>query len=87
MLRRVLGLGAKRSQPPRVATDEVIPSFEMDDLAVARQVVISTTFRFDAVLEPETLRASLARLLETGNWRKLGGRMRLSVSTSRAGVM
>ncbi|KIA75846.1 hypothetical protein HK57_00373 [Aspergillus ustus] len=32
--------------------------------------------RFDDVIEPEKLRQSLGRLLEIGNWRKLGARVR-----------
>jgi len=38
--------------------------------------------RFDDVMDPENLRMSLSRLLEIGDWKKLGARLRMNVSTT-----
>ena len=49
--------------------------------AVFREAVMSWTLQYDDVLDAEKLHRALARLLEIGNWRKLGGRLRLDVSS------
>ncbi|KAJ9207338.1 hypothetical protein DTO164E3_612 [Paecilomyces variotii] len=56
--------------------DTVIPFHYWDDDPHTRGLSFDITFRFDDVLDHEKLRASLARLLEIGNWRKLGARIR-----------
>ncbi|KAK3940297.1 hypothetical protein QBC46DRAFT_385795 [Diplogelasinospora grovesii] len=67
-----------RSQPPRVPTDDVLPARFFDDSPVVKAVVMRWMVRFDDVFDAEHLRRSLARLLEMGSWRRLGGRFRLN---------
>lgn len=72
-----LGRGAP-PQPPTVASDTVIPLFDDDDSKIFRSMVLCCMLRFDDVLDPEKLRASLAKLLERRDWRKPGARIRLN---------
>lgn len=65
-----------RSPPARVPTDEVLPLHEFDGRPQVRNIVMGWTMRFDDVLDADKLHNSLARLLEIGSWRKLGGRLR-----------
>lgn len=51
----------------------------LDDTQGCRDYMVALTFRFDDVLDAEKLRASLARLLELGDWKKLGGRLQFNV--------
>ena len=44
----------------------------LDDASFLRSIVLDFTLRFDDVLDPEKLSAALVRLMELGNWRKLG---------------
>lgn len=69
----------KPIRPLTVPTDTVIPLHPLDVLPHTRAISLDFTFRFDDVLDIEKLRAALARLLEIGDWRKLGGRIRLNV--------
>ncbi|EFR04831.1 hypothetical protein MGYG_07837, partial [Nannizzia gypsea CBS 118893] len=41
-----------------------------------RKLIMACTLRFDHVLDADKLHDGLARLLEMGDWRKLGGRLR-----------
>lgn len=68
---------APTGPPPTVPSDEVFPVHYFDDTFVNRKMIMCWTMKFDDVLDPEALRSSLARLLEIGDWRKLGGRLRL----------
>lgn len=65
-----------------VPEDEIFPVHYFDDTEMNRYMIMCCTMRFDDVLDPEYLHSSLARLLEIGDWRKLGGRLRLGVSSS-----
>jgi hypothetical protein len=38
--------------------------------------------RFNDVLDADKLHASLSRLLEIGDWKKVGGRLKLTVTFS-----
>jgi hypothetical protein len=69
----------KRPAPDRVPTDDVIPLHSFDDMDVYRAVVLDFSLRFDDVLDHEKLRLALVRLLEIGDWRKLGARLRRNV--------
>lgn len=61
-------------------TDEVIPLTLIDNLAAARNTVLSESLRFDQVLDAAKLRDGLTELIQNhGDWRKLGGRLRLRV--------
>lgn len=70
-----------RPRPARVPTDEVLPTHFLDDTPGNRSFVLVWTLRFNDVLDPDMLHSSLTRLLEMKGWRKMGGRLRLNVST------
>lgn len=59
--------------------DRVIPLHLWDDVPYTRAVSLNVTLRFEEVLETKKLHASVNRLLEIGDWRKLGARLRLNV--------
>jgi hypothetical protein len=63
-----MGLGswfrARRKQPAKVLTDEVIPINELPEYMDANIVL---AFKFDDILEPDKLRQSLERLMQIGN--------------------
>lgn len=62
--------------------DIIYPVHALDDTKTFRNLLITWTLRFNDVLDAEKLRSSLARLLEIGDWRKIGGRLRLKVLSS-----
>jgi hypothetical protein len=68
--------GARREQPATVLTDEVIP---INGLLRYMNGSIELAFKFDDVLEPDKLRQSLERLMQIGNWKQVGGRLRRRV--------
>lgn len=57
------------------AMSSVYPLFMLDDNKVLNSIVVAWTLRFNDVLDPDRLHTSLCRLLEIGDWRKLGGRL------------
>ncbi|TEA18388.1 Acetyltransferase BOT5 [Colletotrichum sidae] len=67
-----------RKQLPKVPTDDVYPVHFFDDTKPFRDMILNWTLRFDDVLDPQKLESSLTTLVETGDWRKFGGRMRLN---------
>ncbi|KAF2470527.1 uncharacterized protein BDR25DRAFT_287514 [Lindgomyces ingoldianus] len=76
-LRSLLGASPARSAPPQVESDDVYPVHMLDDTKTLRHIVVTWTLRFNDVLDAERLHTSLSRLLEIGDWRKVGGRLRL----------
>ncbi|PTB44799.1 uncharacterized protein TrAFT101_000270 [Trichoderma asperellum] len=72
----LLGLGPRRSAPPVVPTDEVVPVHLFDDTATLRRYTLMWTFRFDDVLDADKLGNALSELFQMEGWRKLGGRIR-----------
>ncbi|OOQ85454.1 putative LysR family regulatory protein [Penicillium brasilianum] len=68
-------MGLERASVPNPA-DTILPFHYWDDDHHTRGLSFDITFRFDDVLEHEKLRISLSRLLEIGDWRKLGARIR-----------
>ncbi|KAL8376836.1 hypothetical protein RB595_007794 [Gaeumannomyces hyphopodioides] len=62
--------------PATVPTDTIIPFHYYDDSKHTNGLCFDFTFRFDDVLDADKLRAALSRLLELGDWRKLGARIR-----------
>jgi hypothetical protein len=70
---------SKPAKPARVSTDTIIPLHSKDDTKSIRPHIMDFTLCFDDVLDPEKLRSSLAKLMEIGDWRKLGARLRLNV--------
>lgn len=77
-LRQMLGLSSARICP-RYENDEVYPVHMLDGVRVHRNFICTWILRFDDVLDPEVLRTSLARLFDIGDWRKVGGRIRIKV--------
>ncbi|KAF9691279.1 hypothetical protein EKO04_010789 [Ascochyta lentis] len=57
--------------------DDVYPVHVLDDTKTFRGILITWTICFNDALDADKLRSSLARLLELGDWRKIGGRLRL----------
>ncbi|KAK7428450.1 hypothetical protein QQZ08_005069 [Neonectria magnoliae] len=76
-LKRVFGTAPARTSPPPVETDDVYPVHMLDDTGSLRGIVVTWTLRFNDVLDADKLHASLSRLLDIGDWRKVGGRLRL----------
>jgi hypothetical protein len=68
--------------PATVPTDHIIPFKYWDDQQHTRSICLDVTFRFDDALDSGKVGASLARLLEIGDWRKLGARLRQTVRLS-----
>lgn len=68
---------------PVVETDEIYPLFFLDNLAAGRESILSETLRFKEVLDSGKLYNGLTKLIQYGDWRKLGGRLRLRVSIFR----
>lgn len=66
----------KTITPPTVPTDTIIPFHYYDDTHHNRGLAFDFTFRFDDVLDPRKLQMAFSRLLELGDWRKLGARIR-----------
>lgn len=61
-----------------IVQDVVYPVF-VQDAFKSNRVLVSWVMRFNDVLDADKLQSSLARLLEIGDWRKLGGRLRENV--------
>lgn len=80
-LSTMLGRGTTQVEPQRVPTDEVLPVHHFDDNRVNRSIIRAWTVRFNDVLDADKLHDGLARLLEIGDWRKLGGRIRKGVGS------
>lgn len=73
----LLGASPARIPPPLVDTDDVYPVHMLDDTKTMRDIVVTWTLRFNDVLDADKLHVSLSKLLEIGDWRKVGGRLRL----------
>ncbi|KAK0726069.1 hypothetical protein B0H67DRAFT_481573 [Lasiosphaeris hirsuta] len=79
-LRQLIGASPTRTRPARVETDDIYPLHMLDDTKTLRGIVVTWTLRFNDVLDADKLHNSLSALLEIGDWRKLGGRLRLGES-------
>jgi hypothetical protein len=77
---RSLFKSTQRPVPARVESDDVYPVHMLDDSKTLRGIVVTWTMCFDDVLDAEVLRTGLERLLDMEGWRKVGGRVRMSVS-------
>lgn len=60
--------------------EDVYPLHALDDIKPNRTFV-SWVMRFNDVLDANLLNNALSRLLEIGDWRKLGGRLKFTVMT------
>jgi hypothetical protein len=56
--------------------DEVYPTTLVDNTQGPRDIVLGWIMHFNDVLDADKLHDALARLVDTGDWRKLGGRLR-----------
>lgn len=81
-LQRLLRTSPARRPPPPVESDDVYPVHMLDDTKTLRSIVVTWTLCFNDVLDAHKLHASLSRLLEIGDWKKVGGRLRFKVSFS-----
>lgn len=75
---RFLG-ASSRVAPPPVQSDDIYPVHMLDDTKSLRGIVVTWTLRFNDVLDAVKLHEALSKLLEIGDWRKIGGRLRLKV--------
>ena len=80
VLDRFFSLFKANEAPSKLDADEVYPLFFLDNLSTGRVIVLSEALRFDAVLDPIKLRDGLTKLIQQGDWRKLGGRLGTQVS-------
>ena len=71
--------GSRLEKPPKVATDQVIPTGFWDDMEYGRTLVVEVNLRFDEPLDSKKIFDALARLMNRKGWRKLGARLRLNV--------
>ncbi|TLD33371.1 hypothetical protein PspLS_01184 [Pyricularia sp. CBS 133598] len=69
---RELGFG----RAPHNPTDDVFQLNVMDRAGAISNMMGWTMLRFDQVLDPVMLRETLVSVINTGDWRKLGGRFR-----------
>jgi len=77
LLLRQLGSQSTAQSVP-VSTDRIVQMHRFDDTKV-NDMTLSYSMYFNDVLDPAIVRSSLSRLLEIGEWRKLGGRLRRNV--------
>lgn len=68
---------AQQHPPLRAMADEIVPMFRLDQQL--SHFILSKCFLFFDVLDVNKLHIALARLVECGQWRKLGGRIRRTV--------
>ena len=61
-------------------TERTIYPLHMFDYTKLNRNIVHWIFRFNDVLDTEKLEIALVRLLSTGDWRKLAGRLRRKVS-------
>lgn len=71
----LFGFASRPAPPPKAPTDTIVPFHYYDDAKHTIGPCFAFTFRFDDVLDDEKLRVALTRLIELGDWRKLGTRV------------
>lgn len=59
--------------------DKIIPFHFWDDVPYTRGICLNVTLRFEEVLDTKKLHDAVERLLEIGDWKKLGARLRQNV--------
>lgn len=72
------GLKTKKHTITTPTNEHVYPLHVADQFSGLRWI-ISWMMRFNDVLDSRKLESSMANLLEIGDWRKLGGRLRFKV--------
>lgn len=78
--------GTAAEANPAYDDDEIYPVHMLDNTSTLKNIVVVWTLRFDDVLDAEKLHSSLSRLLEIGDWRKVGGRLRMKVHINERSV-
>ncbi|KAJ5974901.1 hypothetical protein N7481_008608 [Penicillium waksmanii] len=78
---RLLRPSLAKTPPPFAESDDVYPVLMLDNTKTLRDIVVTWTLCFNDVLDADNLYASLSKLLEIGDWRKAGGRLRLKVTS------
>lgn len=58
---------------------QVYPVHLLDNAQDYRKAFLAYLFVCNDVLDPQRLADSLSQLLQTGDWKKLGGRLRTTV--------
>jgi hypothetical protein len=71
--------GAEVKGKPSISGSDFYPVHALDRMK-DYQTFVATVMLFNDVLDANMLNASLSRLLEIGDWRKLGGRLKRGVS-------
>ena len=79
MLRYLFGSGPPKTQLDSHPLDDVYPFHLLDDIKIHRAAILNFTLHFNDVLDVQKVHDSLKELLEIGDWRKLGGRIRVKV--------
>ncbi|KOS19521.1 hypothetical protein ESCO_000648 [Escovopsis weberi] len=69
-------LGGRAADDDGIRSEDDIYPLHFLDHTTVQETIVVWTMRFNDVLDPDMLRASLANVLEQGDWRKLGGRLR-----------
>jgi hypothetical protein len=80
--KRLLGQAPKDNATLIFEDDQIYPIHTLDDTPTMRSILITWTICFNDALDADKLRSSLSNLLEIGDWKKLGGRLRLKVLAS-----
>ena len=76
----LLGTKPKAVRKSVFADDDVYPVHTLDDTKTFRNTLITWTIFFNDQLDVEQLKSSLSRLLGLGDWKKIGGRLRLKLA-------
>lgn len=74
------------TSPAKVSGETIYPVF-LADGAPANHLLLTSSLRFNDVLDAEKLRQSLSELLKIGDWKKLAGRIYEKVYSSLSGVI
>jgi hypothetical protein len=67
------------TSPTLIENDDVYPVHTLDDTKTLRRLLLAWTICFNDALDAHKLRCALAKLLDIGDWRKIGGRLALKV--------
>lgn len=82
-VRQLFGASRVSHPPAPDEPDDVIyPVHMLDGAKMLRGITVVWTLQFNDVLNPDALHESLTQLLEIGDWRKVGGRLRIKVRSS-----
>ncbi|KAF5671419.1 hypothetical protein FHETE_4129 [Fusarium heterosporum] len=66
------------------AGDTVYPTHMIDNVSVVKSLVMAWTMRYNDVVDADKLHRALLELLEIGDWKKLGGRLKVGNNRRRA---